>query len=263
MRRLSLVLLAAVVACSEDSGPDHEIGFEIVQRTDPATGETTTSATYELLRFAGRGRSVEGAVQDDFACTVEQLRKRVGRPRGDGTAVFAGGRLPPGGLRVHAGEEGPTFPSAAFARRETLSFEAQGFGMPRVPRVTMTSPSTELVVTSPAHDGELAIDGDFFVTWEPLPADDNRRSVVVALETDDEHGRSLLRCFYRPQRGRALVPREWLHRLEKIAPASRTFARGKLTVGSYRQEHVFAGEWWIYLTMTSIHHEQPFRIHRR
>lgn len=268
LRVLLPILLAAGAGCSTHHGyDDNQIVFGISQSVDADTGETVTTAGYDLLELGRSGWRTTGWIDRDRSCWVESLDRRLGRPIVEGgAATFRGGLLPPEGLTVTAATAAGGDPgdpelrgSPGWRTGDVLTFDARGFAMPRVEGLQMRAPSTDLEITEPPA-GELTIDkaADLPVAWSL--GERGRERVVVSLEIEAEEGRGhQLRCFFDRFDGQSTIPASLLARL--AAAAGEGPHKGHLHMGTHRQVTVqSAGGWVIYVVASVVTREQPFTM---
>ncbi|MBN9161298.1 MAG: hypothetical protein BGO98_33655 [Myxococcales bacterium 68-20] len=248
----------------------NEIVFGIRQRIDPASGESSVTASYEFLGLADKGGWATSVFRDgdgDGTCYFERYDNRLGQPHVEsGVATWVGGKLPAAGLQVLANQPEPTqLAGAGWATDDLLSFDVSGFAMPRLQTVTMKAPRTELEITaiSPAlaegaTETSLAPTNDVGVTWTPTSRDGWTR-VMVTLETDEEgNPGGGVRCFGSSTSGSVVIPAKWVARLfSSVDPAKPI--KGRISVASHRQiTYLARGSWTAYIVATTLHREQPF-----
>ena len=132
----------------------NEIVFGIRQRIDPASGESSVTASYEFLGLADKGGWATSVFRDgdgDGTCYFERYDNRLGQPHVEsGVAVWTGAKLPGAGLQVLANQREPSkLEAEGWGPDDTLSFDVSGFAMPRMQTVTMNAPRTDLAITMP------------------------------------------------------------------------------------------------------------------
>lgn len=266
MRGAFLLLALIPLACVDypPAAEPNEIVFGIHQRTDEATGKTEVSAGYEYLSLAKKGGWVNYVFRDgdgEGTCYFERFDQRLGHPRVEGgTATWQGGQLPVPGLTVHANQPEPSkHEGVGWGENDVLSFQVDGFAMPRIHRLTMNAPGAELpgtVVAPPSS--EIKSSDDVGVTWTPVPSDDGSR-VMVTIETEeDDNPGGGVRCFASSKSGSIVVPSKWVSRLfESVEPAKPI--KGHIEIASHRQiTYVTHGDWIVYVIATALHKQVPF-----
>ncbi len=272
---IGTVLTTCVAGCGDyDYGyyryPANEIVFGIRQRIDPASGESSVTASYEYLGLAHKGGWAASVFRDgdgDGTCYFERYGDRLGHPQVEsGVATWTGGKLPAAGLQVLANQAEPTeLAGAGWGTDDMLTFDVSGFAMPRFETVTLRAPRTELEITaiSPAvaegaTETTLAPTDDVGITWTPTSRDGWTR-VMVTLETDEEDNPGGgVRCFGTSTSGSVVIPAKWVARLfSSVDPAKPI--KGRISVASHRQiTYLARGGWAAYIVATTLHREQPF-----
>ena len=273
------VLMMFVAGCGDyDDGyygySENEIVFGIRQRIDPASGESSVTASYEYLGLANKGGWVTSVFRDgdgDGTCYFERYDNRLGQPHVEsGVATWTGGKLPAAGLQVLANQPEPTkLAGAGWGTDDTLMFDVSGFAMPRLQTVSMRAPRTDLEITaiSPAageganqsaNETSLAPTDDVGVTWTPTTRDGATR-VMVTLETEEEgNPGGGVRCFGSSKSGSVVIPAKWVARLFSSVDPAKSI-KGRIAVASHRQITYHArGSWTAYIVATTLHREQPF-----
>ncbi len=288
---------ALVSACGDDRfrrGDENAIVFGVAQRVDPATGASEVAASYELLRFRGRGFEVEDGRVPGSPCDLEDLSARRGSGLIEsGRAAFTGGTLPADGLVVLASAKEPVVAKGATWRAgDMLGFAASGFAIPELGAFRFRAPSPTLDVRTPVPGpSPLRASEDLVVTW--VPPDRNGPSandevsaaargdaVMVVLNAGPAPGIEL-RCFFGREAGTGIVPRAELAAFRARASAvssidggapSASDARdagvslssglsGTLAIATQRQV-TFAGRggWILYVVASAEARTQPFTL---
>jgi hypothetical protein len=269
MRRLGLLLSFFAFACGTPLRPNEEnqISFTLTQRRDPASGTWTTTGAYEVLNVAGKKRVADAHYNEAAACFVEDVDQRKSLPKAAaGVATYRSAKLPDG-LRIFANAADASMVAGpAWASGETLTFEANGFGMPAVRDLVMPAPYVELALTAPPIGAsiDLGAGGDFEIAWEPRPDIRDLRGLKVTLAADEASGHGSLTCTYRTSVGRGAVPRAWLDKLAALADEDRDRVRGSLRIETSTSGDIdAAGEWWVFVGASAIQLERPFSLPRR
>jgi hypothetical protein len=287
---LSFLLLGAalstgLVGC--DDGGDHRhdgrhfddnsIVFGVDQ-TKGADGKITSSFGYEMIDVLGHGSIARGVVTADLSCWAENLDDRLGQPHVDGgVAVFRGGLLPAEGVAVVANRTDELkLDGAAWTNPgDPLTFESKGFVMPDVAPSTITMPSQDLALTSPADaaaEVPVTTGQDLTFTWTPSDPAAPHENVVVSLNTvpvatPNARGPEL-RCFFDRTAGMGHIPSRLVSRFFTLAggqagtvSASNPAIKGTLHVATHSQLTIFAkGGWTVYVVATAEQRDQPFSL---
>lgn len=256
-------LSVGVTGCRDDQdderyGTVSGLVFGIEQRTDPATGQTVTTAGYEY-RFVGwrnfsNGRWVSNAYAlgpdhcSEIALPDESATQHVGD---GGRARFAGGGIPAEGLVVDANAPATTWSGAAFASNAPLVFDLEsGYGVPRFGRVEVPVADVTLQVSEPAAGAEVTIDGskDLRLSWSTEQRDEGR--VFVVFEPDDRNVH--LSCVFDEQQRMGVIESSFLRGAH---------TKGKLTIKTQRKIVVTPGDkWMIDVVTTNVVREQRFVV---
>jgi hypothetical protein len=249
--------LAALTGCGTD--PDAELDrskpetngivFGITQRTDAATGKTTTTAAHEYLFLDGQSMSSGELTWNRqswptgwcrrFVTKAETARREM---HDGGRAQFAGGRLEGASLVLDANGGESKVEGAAFEPGRPMLFSVEtGFGVPAFEPIEIAAPNDALRITSPGLEREVvSIESgkDFSLGWSTH--DDPSATVMIAFDSDDR--RDHVRCFVRETDGAVVVK----------ADHFRDLRAGKLTVASHRNAVVTPGEGWLVEVVATI-----------
>jgi hypothetical protein len=269
-RSITLIALAfgafslGAAACSNPPYVQNQIVFGIDQSPDPDTGETVTTAGYEMLELGSRGWRTRGLVDREKSCWVEALDRRLGPVRVEhGEATFRGGLLPPEGLTVVGGPEGSdevVRPGPSWSTGDVLSFESRGFAAPRIEAFRMPSPPVDLEVTAPeVGTVPVRVAADLRVAWSVGDGAEWPERVAVSLRSEEVEGRGFeVRCFFDRAAGEGLVPQVVL---EVFAAEAGSAARGTLRVAAHAQTTVHAPSGWtVFVVATAGAREQRFEL---
>lgn len=284
---LGAVLSAGLLGCDDGRGHCHGRHFDDnsivfgLDQTKGADGKITSSFGYEMIDVLGHGSIARGVVTDELSCWAENLDDRLGQPHVEGgVAVFRGGLLPPEGVAVvanrtdEAGQlrlDGPAWTNPG----DALTFESKGFVMPDVAPSTITMPSQDLALTSPADaaaEVPVTTAQDLTFSWTPSDPAAPHESVVVSLNavpvaTPNARGTEL-RCFFDRTAGMGHIPSRLMSRFFSLAggqagsvSASNPAIKGKLHVATHSQLTIFAkGGWTVYVVATAEQRDQPFSL---
>lgn len=268
---VALVLLCATATAGcLDDGPrrhrrDSEIVFGLHQKTLD-DGRVTTTVGYEFLDILDRGWSVQAHLERDRSCFVESLDRRSGKPHVEGgVALFRGGLLPSEGVAVVANRDdlvvdGPGWQGAG----DVLTFEAQGFVMPTIERVSFRAPSAELHVDAPPAADEVALPIDGLeVRWAAGGGSARERVAVTfsaAAVAGGERGVEL-RCFFERTDGNGSLPPSVVARFAELAGPGEV--RGTMEIMTHQQLTILAdGGWIVYVVASASQRAQPFVLRR-
>ena len=260
---------------------DNSIVFGI-DETKGADGKITSSFGYEMIDVLGHGSIARGIVTDELSCWAENLDDRLGQPHVEGgVAVFRGGLLPPEGVAVVANRtdelkfDGPGWTNPG----DPLTFESKGFVMPDVAPQTITMPSQDLALTSPADaaaEVPVTTGQDLTFSWTPSDPAAPHESVVVSLNavpaaTPNARGTEL-RCFFDRTAGMGHIPSRLVSRFYALLGGGQATGeagdagaapaiKGKLHVATHSQLTIFAkGGWTVYVVATAEQRDQPFSL---
>lgn len=282
--RFLLLALFVLVAVGCDDGGEgwgdaNEIIFGVRQRIDGSSGMADVSAGYEFLSLAKQGGWAPYVLRDrdedrvDRECYFERVDRRLGHPRVEsGVATFTGSNLPSPGLQILANQPDAIKTGLpAWTPDDRLTFEVSGFAMPRLDPIAISTPRTDLAITTvtPAAlfgnassdlsaSAALKATDEVSVTW--TPTESNRASVMISLETEEANGPGgNVRCFTSASSGSAAIPADWVARLFSSVDSNAPI-KGTLQIASHRQVTMGArGHWTVYVVATTIHREQTFR----
>jgi hypothetical protein len=259
----SLVSLTACTLKDDDDAPRPQAGmmvFGVTQRTDPATGETLTTAGYEVLSVGWDASSFGPYAASRQSLPDGWCRRWSFEPKandthtGDGgRAKFSGGLLLAAPLVVDANAAAATHVGAVFDRQASpLRFGVErGFGLPAFDPVELRTPNAALRVRMPAaEEGNIVVDTNTDVSFAWTPGEDRHGIVMVAIEPDDETAPHL-RCWFAEAEGKGVVKADQLSGLRD----------GKITVSSHRNAPITPGDGWLVeVVATIVAAEQRFVV---
>lgn len=262
-----LPLLSITATGCRDDDDDERYGtvsglvFGIEQRTDPSTGQTSTTAGYEY-RFVGwknfsngRWASNAYALGPDHCSRIGNGEPTASQHVGDGgRARFTGGALPQEGLVVDANAGATTWSGAGLAQGAPLVFTLEsGYGIPHFDPVDVPVADVTMRVSEPADAAEIDIDAskDLRVAWSSAGDADADGRVFVAFAPDDRSAQ--LRCFFDIQH-EGVVEAAFLRELG-------AGNRGTLTISSQRKVVVTPGDkWMVDVVTTNVVREQRYVV---